>query len=374
MPHTIRTLLVALALLAACTPERSPQQPSTANALLYAKRFSISKQGAVTYLHILYPVAGGAADSVGDTLRYAVVHTAATAQQIAAPVQRLAVSSTTHLPYVGALQALDALVAIDEGKRIHNAAVRALVQQSRVREAGSATGINNELLLAAKTQVLVLSSSGRLAGDKLETFSQLGLVAIPNLEWMETHPLGRAEWIKFFGVLLNKEKEADSIFAGIATRYQRLAQIAERAKEQPTVMTGRSYRGAWYVPRGGSFQAQFFKDAGAKYFWADEPGTGSLPTDLERVYARAVKAQFWVNIDEFRTRTDMLREDARYANFDAFLAGRVYNHNKRINAIGADDYWEAAMLEPDVLLADLIKIFHPELLPAHQLSYYQVLP
>ncbi|MCF6188152.1 MAG: hypothetical protein L3J49_11855 [Desulfobulbaceae bacterium] len=128
------------------------------------------------------------------------------------------------------------------------------------------------------------------------------------------------------------------------------------------------------MARGESFAARFLADAGADYIWKDLPGTGSMPMDIEMVYERGAAADFWVNTGNWATLAQAVRSAPRMATFKAIKEKRLYNRNRRVNDSGANDYWESGMVQPDVILADLIRIFHPELLPNHELYYYQRLP
>jgi len=150
--------------------------------------------------------------------------------------------------------------------------------------------------------------------------------------------------------------------------------LAQRTKTHPTVFTGFSIKGTWYIPGGKSYVAQFLKDAGAEYLWADNLETGSIPLGFEAIYERAASAKFWLpgNLN-WRSLRDLQVEDTRNGQFQALKTGQVYNNNLRLNAAGSDDYWESGLVNPDLVLADLIRIFHTEVLPNHSLIYYRKL-
>ncbi|MGY0037045.1 hypothetical protein [Pedobacter sp. NJ-S-72] len=133
------------------------------------------------------------------------------------------------------------------------------------------------------------------------------------------------------------------------------------------------YKGTWYVPDGDSYMVQFLKDAGTSYKWADIHGKGSLPLNFETVAPVALKADFWLNVGTVDTKDDIKAIDNRYIEFKPFKDGHIFNFNKKVNDIGSNDYWESGSVNPQIVLGDLIKIFHPELLPDHQLVYYKQL-
>jgi iron complex transport system substrate-binding protein len=348
-------------------PNAFAPPPSAAQAALrYAQCFALAPNGSSLTVNNC----SGKAENLA---RYAFTDTAHGAVRIPFNPKRIAVLSTTHLPYLEALGLLDRVVAVDQAKRIHNAYIIQGVQEGRIVEVGDGQGLNYERLLAAKPDVVIRSGSGSAAQDANPKLDELGIRHIVNVEWRETTPLGRAEWIKFFGALFGKLPKADSVFTQIEKRYAKAKAIAQGVQQKPTVFTGRSWRGTWYVPGGQSFAAHFIADAGGQYVWADQTGSGSAPLKLEAVFARAAGADVWLNMDEFTTEAAMLQEDPRYAKFKAFAQHQLYNHNKRLNPSGGDDYWERGMLEPDVILTDLVKIFHPQLVPQHTLQYYRQL-
>jgi iron complex transport system substrate-binding protein len=201
-----------------------------------------------------------------------------------------------------------------------------------------------------------------------------GLPVVLNADFLDTTPLGQAEWGKYISLFFNTEARAQEAFDGVATRYNDLAKLAATAEEQPTVFANTPYQGSWFMPGGESYLAQFFADAGAAYIWADDTSTGSIPLDFETVFDKASDADFWVNAGFFwQKKADALAEDDRFDQFAAFNNGNVYTNNGHVNANGGSDYFETGVANPDLILADLVKIFHPDLLPDHQLYFYRQL-
>jgi iron complex transport system substrate-binding protein len=191
-------------------------------------------------------------------------------------------------------------------------------------------------------------------------------------DFMETTPLGRAEWIKFMALFFNREAAAEEHFADVAARYEEMAALVHGIEEKPTVLMGFENRGTWYLPGGQNYMARYVADAGGNYLWADDDSSGRIPLDFEAVYEQGGNADYWLNLSQFWTSLDdVLAGDERYANFAPFTAGTIYNHNARLNEGGGNDFNESGHANPDVILADLIKIFHPNLLPDHELIYYR---
>jgi iron complex transport system substrate-binding protein len=155
--------------------------------------------------------------------------------------------------------------------------------------------------------------------------------------------------------------------------YKRLAVLSQKVKTKPSIITGMNSKDSWFVPNGNSYMAQFFRDAGADYHWNNTKATGSLALNFEAVYPIALTADYWLNvgISNYDNKKEILAKDPRYTDFKAYKSGQIYSYNKRVNSRGSNDYWESGAVNPQIVLADLIKILHPELLPDHELVYYK---
>ncbi|HRW09542.1 MAG TPA: ABC transporter substrate-binding protein [Caldilineaceae bacterium] len=292
-------------------------------------------------------------------------------QIIDVPVQSIATMSTSYLPFLDSLGVMDRLVAVDDVTYVNNATVLEMAEAGELAQIGYGAGVNVEQLLDLSPDLIMTYGSGSPDYDAHPVLLNAGLHAVVNAEWLETSPLGRAEWGKFIALFFNKEAQAEADFAATVKRYEALAAQATAVEDKPTVLTDSEYQGSWYVAGGNSFTAQYLADAGADYLWADDESTGSIPLAFEAVYDRAAAADYWVNVGFFNSLAEFEAADARYADFAPFQNGNIWNNNKTQNANGGNDYYESAVANPDVVLADLISIFHPELLPAHETVYFQ---
>ncbi|MBC7880627.1 MAG: ABC transporter substrate-binding protein [Anaerolineae bacterium] len=294
-------------------------------------------------------------------------------QIIHVPVPSIAALSTTHVAMLEKLGLLDFLIATNQPSLIYSPQVQRRLQSGKTKSVGQENAINVEALIDIQPALVTTFALGPDADD-YPRLAKSGLKLVLNADYMETSPLGRSEWLKFMALFFNQEAQANQIFAGIVQRYESSSKLAQRAKTHPTVFTGFSIKGTWYIPGGKSYVAQFLKDAGAEYLWADNLETGSIPLGFEAIYERAASAKFWLpgNLN-WRALRDLQVEDTRNGQFQAFKIGQVYNNNLRLNAAGSDDYWESGLVNPDLVLADLIRIFHPEVLPKHSLFYYRKL-
>lgn len=292
-------------------------------------------------------------------------------QIINVPVKTVVTMSTSYLPFLDDLGLLDRLVGLDDATYVSNPTVLKMAEEGKLTMLGYGSGVNVEKALELSPDLIITYGSGIPDYDAHPVLIQAGLKVAVNAEWLDTSPLGRAEWGKFLAAFFNKEADAETLFAKTAEQYNEYAALTASATEKPTVFTGSDYQGTWSMPGGNSFAAAFLKDAGADYLWADDPSTGSLPLAFEAVFEKAQNADYWVNVGYFSTLADLLAADARYADFAAYQNGNVWNNDARITATGGNDYYESAVAHPDVVLADLIKIFHPDLLPDHELVYYR---
>ena len=295
------------------------------------------------------------------------------AQVVTVPVERVVALSTTHLPHFEQLDRVDALVGVGQFDQISSPGVRAKIDQGELTEFTSGASLDGERLLVAAPDLVMTFSMGN-DNDPYLRLMQAGVPVAFVAEYREASPLARAEWLKFTALLVNQEAQAQAQFAAIAQEYHALVDLAQTAAERPTVFTGSSYEGTWHVAQGESYAAQLLRDAGADYLWADVPGTGSTPLDIEAVYGRAATADFWVNLSQdWQTQADAIAADPRYGQFQALQQNRAYNNNARVTPSGGNDFWESGPVNPHRVLADLIAIFHPALLPDHELIYYQPL-
>lgn len=290
------------------------------------------------------------------------------------PVQRVVALSTTHLPYLDELGQVESLVGLGQFAFVNNANVRRRIDQGDLVEVASGQSLNVERLLLVEPDLVMAIATGNTEADSPQRLQQAGLPVVAVAEFQETSPLGRAEWLKFTALFFNQEVLAEERFSAIAAEYHDLRALTANLAERPTVFSGASYEGTWHVPGGQSYAAQLLKDGGADYLWADLAQANSLPLDVEAVYDRAADADFWVNGGlDWQTVADALAADPRHGQFQALQRGRMYNNNARMNEGGGNDYWESGSLHPHWILADLIHIVHPDLLPDHQLIYYQPL-
>lgn len=297
------------------------------------------------------------------------------AQIITVPVNSVVALSTTHLPHLAKLGLVDKLIGISNTQQVNTPAVIERIKEGKITQLGNNSNVDIEKLLALNPDLVTTFGTGNSQTDSYGKLTEAGLKVGINAEYMEDTPLGRSEWLKFTALFFNQEEKAENIFQEIADKYTQIATKAQSVKNRPTVFVGFNFKGTWFMPGGKSYVAKYLNDAGGNYLWNDDPSNGSLPLSFEVVLERAAKADYWLNSSQsWQSLKDVVAEDSRYGDFQAVKTGNIYNNNARVNADGGNDYWEGGISNPDIVLADLIKILHPELLLEHQLFYYRELP
>jgi len=337
----------------------------------YARGFDYTVKGDTTVLQIGRPWPGAQQSFTYYLVRNSVKDSSSDSV-IGVPLRSVVVTSTTHIPSLDLLGVSDKLVGFPNLDYISSKTVRSLIDSGKIREVG-----NNETL---NTEVLVDLDPGAVVGFALDgvpsAYTNLEKTGIPvfyNADWTETHPLGKAEWIKFFGLLFGKEKQADSIFTAIVKRYDEARLLAQKSQKVPTVLSGAMYRDIWYCPAGDSWAAQFLSDANAHYLWKESEGTGSLSLNIEAVLEKAQEAEYWIGPGQFSSLEDIEGAHDIYNRFKAFKEDKVFSFSKRKGPTSGVIYYELAPNRPDLVLRDLIAILHPELLPDHKFQFFDKL-
>ena len=285
------------------------------------------------------------------------------------PVSEIVVTSTTHIPSLEMLGVSETLTGFPNLNYISSKATRKRIEDGQIVELGKNENMNTEVLIDLSPDLVVgFGVDGN--NSALNTIEKTGIPVVYNADWTETTPLGKAEWIKFFGAFFNKEKVADSIFNSIEEQYNLAKQSASNATKKPTVMSGAMYRDVWYLPQGESWAAKLIDDANGDYIWHNTRGTGSISLNLETVFDRGQIADFWIGPGQFTSLKQMTQAHSVYTKFDAFKNKKIFSFTNKKGATGGVLYYELAPNRPDIVLKDIIKILHPKLLPNHELYFF----
>lgn len=291
---------------------------------------------------------------------------------ISVPVKSIIVTSTTHIPSLEMLGVENTLVGFPHTDFISSEKTRALIDAGKVKNLGQNESINTEVAIDLSPEVIV----GFSIDSNNKTFNNLekaGMKVLYNGDWTEQTPLGKSEWIKFFGALYGKNKEANSVFNKIEKDYNDAVVLAKKATIRPTALSGGMYQDTWNLPQGDSWAALFLKDANINYLWKDTKGIGSLALSFEKVLEKAQNADYWFGPGQFSTLKELQDANPHYAQFKAFKNKNVYSFTTKTGAKGGVIYYEQAANRPDLVLKDLIKITNPKVLPDYQLYFFQKL-
>lgn len=308
--------------------------------------------------------------------RYYLVHskdekTPTDGTKILIPLKTIAATSVTQFEFLHLLGELPTVTGVCSPKIIYNAEINRRLAKGEITDLGDAFNINVEKTLELRPGMVLMSGYNQ-NDPYAQRVSQAGVPVVFDNEWMEKSLLARAEWIKYIAVFFDKEKLADSIFAGIDQRYNAIKAKAATVSYKPKIMAGSNFRGTWYVPSGRNYMAQLFADAGGSYFYANDTASGSIPLNVETVLKNFAQSDVWLNCN-FNSIQDLLKADAKHGLFRPVALKQVYNFNKRLLPSTANDFWESAVAHPDVLLSDVLAILHPELMPGYQLVYAEKL-
>ncbi|MDO6604751.1 ABC transporter substrate-binding protein [Arenibacter palladensis] len=291
---------------------------------------------------------------------------------IGVPVQNIVVTSTTHIPALEALGEANKLIGFPDTKYISSPKTRKRINEGLVQELGNNESLNSEMVIALNPEVVVGFSINH-ENKAYETIQRSNIPVVYNGDWTEETPLGKAEWIKFFAPFFQKEKEADSIFNSIKDNYNNAKVLAEKAKNRPKVLSGALYKDIWYLPGGKSWASTFIEDANAEYLWNSNTSTGSLSLSLESVIERGHDADFWISPSQFGSYSELREANRHYTQFSAFRNKNVFTYANSKGETGGLLYFELAPNRPDLVLKDLIYIFHPELLPNYAPTFFKPL-
>jgi iron complex transport system substrate-binding protein len=342
----------------------SAPRNATEVPLQYAQGFAISHVNGKTKVVVYNPWEKGQI-----LARFTLVKQHPQQREIQVPLDSVAVFSSTELDALQKLDLVGKVTGISEARFISSPQVLKALKAGKIKEMAGGGHYYVETILQQQPQAIFYSPFQGNTGLPAVLSS---LRAIPYLDYTETNPLGRAEWIKFAGLFFGKEKEADSIFRQIEKKYLSLLKMTDTLKDRPTLFSGKFFNGQWYVPGGRSYMAQIFRDAGADYLWKKDTHVASFPLSFESVFEKAKAADFWRITGTFGKKPsyrEIADENMLYTHFKAFRKHHIIYCDPQKTA-----YFERSAMAPQWLLADFIKALHPQLLPGYQPVFYHILP
>ncbi len=282
------------------------------------------------------------------------------------PVTGTVMYSTIHVSVWEQLEALEDIVGICEPEYLTSAKALAMMDEGKIADCGKASSPDVEKIMDIGGEIIVASPFEHGGYGQAE---KLGIPIFESADYMENHPLGRVEWIKVFGLLSGREGLADSLFMETESNYNRLKELAKNETDRPKLLAERKYGSTWFTAGGASYMAVMYKDAGADYILADNTDTGSVPMSFEAIYEKGYDSDIWIFLHDSRylnTYEDLKGEYTPYENFAPFRNRKIFTCNTV-----QTPYYEYIALHPDYILADFVKMFHPDLVPEYELQCFK---
>ncbi|MCX6302959.1 MAG: ABC transporter substrate-binding protein [Bacteroidia bacterium] len=372
-------LFVIAAIAASCTSgdgtRTNSDLPGPGAVVTRAQRFSLEKTDTCTILTITDPWQGANKIKqiyylINRDEKKLVIKDVSSVVYV--PLKKIICMSTTHLAMVAALGEEEAIAGVSGTDLIYDTRISQRIKEGLIYDVGYESGMNNELIISLSPDLIMIYGIGSESAGYTGKIKELGIKVMFNADYLETDPLGKAEWIKLFGALFCKEKMADSIFNSVSESYNRTkAYVSQNSKERPEVLLGLPFRDTWFISPGNSYAGKFIEDAGGNYLWDNTESSVSMPYSIEDVFLRALKADYWLNIGSVSSKKEISSLDLRLESIPCYRDGNIYNNNKRISPSGGNDYWESGIINPHLILKDIAAILHPELFPDTGLIYYR---
>lgn len=268
--------------------------------------------------------------------------------------------SSSFFSMIDALGETDKIIAIENSSFIFNHKIMNKVIKGDIAEVGTGTEINTEKIIHLYPDLLLLNSTPN-TNVQVKKLKDAGINIATNYDWYEKNGLAKAEWIKFFGALFNKDSLADAIFNDIEKKYLELKALTKNITDSTSVVFSSDYGGTWYIPGGKSYVAQFLSDAAGTYSWKNDNSMASLPLSIEVVVSKTLDADVWINPNAYNL-NNLSSQNTVYSEFKAFKNKQVYTSDLRMTKQGGNDYYENGSLHPEWILQDYIKMLHPELM------------
>lgn len=380
MKFPLTFLLVILIVLTGSCGRRKDNRPdpnaSVKGSLVSkAERFSIVETDSCTIVTIINPWQG--AEGINQVY-YLVKREndlplkVDSESIIYVPLRRIICMSTTHLAMIAALGETDAIVGVSGAGYVYNNSISDRIEKGFINDVGYEAGMNSELIIKSAPDLVMVYGVGSESAGYVGKIKELGIKVMFDADYLETDPLGKAEWIRLFGALFCKEEIADSIFSSVSQSYEQLKTlISMNTDSRPGVLLGLPFKDTWFVSPGNSYISRIIKDAGGTYLWQDTESQVSMPLSLENVYLQSLKAEFWLNTGSANSKSEIISFDTRLKDIPCFREGKLFNNNKRTTPEGGNDYWESGALYPHLILKDIASILHPDLFGDHELFFYR---
>lgn len=339
----------------------------------YANGFSINRLSQGFQLTVTNPWQ----DAKGISYKYLLtsdgkVSPKGYSEVIQIPVKSVVCLSTTHIAFIDRLNMASSVVGVSGTNFVTSKRVQERIESGLVRDVGYEQALNYELLVSLKPDVVLAYGVGAEMAGYLQKLKDLNIPVVFVGDYLEESPLGKAEWLKAFGLLFDDFPKADSIFNQIAFEYNSVMGYLPKDLKNPTVFLNLPWKDVWYFPGGQGYMANLIADAGGNYSLSHLKGNRSYPFSIENALEYAIASDIWLNTGMANSLIEVANELPIAKSLPILAEGRVFNNNNRVNPTGGNDFWESGVVNPHIILKDLIKIFHPNHIQ-HELVYYKQL-
>lgn len=359
-------ILFSVVLLIGCNENSSKQKNVSEKGILvkneYAEGFKITRFDSYVQISVINP------DTKEVDFEYFIGPSDSDDKITQLPIQpsRVIALSATHIGMMEELNLSEKIVGVSNEDYICSENVLERLRSKKAVSLGDIGSSDIEGYLAAHPDLIITSGFDNEA-PILTKMKSAGLTIFTNYDWKETHPLGRAEWIKVFGILFNEEKRANQLFEDICGKYHEITEKVASKETKPSVLVGTMYGDIFNAPAGDSYMAKLLEDVNVDYVYSDSRGVGSLSLTLEDVVSNNRSTDFWLN-PAAQNKNQIMQMNPRFELLESVQNGKVYSYYKNVNC-----FWEQSAIQPHLLLEDLCKIFYPELFENDKLVFYSVI-
>ena len=370
-------LCLPIVLFAACNGKKKAS-PGDFNRSLYVPEYAIGFdiKGADGYKSTIITVTNPWQGANNTTVQLFIardgetVPEGFTGQVLEGDASRIVAMSSTHIAMLDAVGEAGRVVGVSGIDYISNPVI--IAKRDSIGDVGYEGNINYELLLSLDPDLVLLY--GINGASSMEgKLNELGIPFVYIGDYLEESPLGKAEWMVAISEIVGRRADGEKTFAGIHVRYNDLKRkVADAVVSTPSVMLNTPYGDSWFMPSTESYVVRLVKDAGGYYLYDKNTGNTSMPIDLEEAYRLTSEADMWLNVGMAKSLDELKTLCPKFTDTRCFRNGNVWNNNLRTNAVGGNDYYESAVVNPDILLRDLVKIFHPGLVEEDFVYYRQL--
>lgn len=287
------------------------------------------------------------------------------------PFKKIILLNASMAGYISELGAENLVIGVSSPEYIFSEKIQSLLKQGKIQNVGSEQKYDVEKIISLKPDAIFTNHIASF-DNTYQLLKNNGIQVIFLDEYMEQKPLEKTAYIKLFGKLFGKDKEAETKYEEVEKNYNELKQLALKSKNRPTVLANEMYGDVWYLPGGKTSVANFISDANSNYVLKGNNEEKAVTMSFEEVFAKSNDVQYWVNAGNHVSKKEMLSMNPFYSKLNVFNKGKIYVITGKEKA-KANDFFESGVVRSDLVLKDYIKIFHPELLPDYQLTYMKEL-